>query len=132
MCRVTRKGGAVLVMAEPDYSHRIDQPQGLARLGELQTQALQQQGADPAIGLKLPTLFDQAGIKMMETGILKKLKTEALSPEDWELEWSVLESDLAGRLSPSEIASLKKFDIQSRLQGERSLFVPMHFAWGRV
>ena len=132
MRRVTCSGGAVLVMAEPDYSHRIDQPQELARLGELQTRALQQQGADPAVGLKLPALFDQAGIKLVETGILKKLKNEALSAEEWELEWSVLEYDLAGRLSPSEIASLKKFDIQSRLQGERSLFVPTHFAWGRV
>jgi len=129
---VTRTGGSVLVMAEPDYSHRIDQPQGLARLGGLQTQALQEQGADPAIGLKLPALLDQADIKLMETGILKNLKAEALSPADWELEWSVLESDLAGRLPASEIASLKEFDIQSRKQGERSLFVPTHFAWGRV
>ena len=132
MSRVTRTGGSVLVMAEPDYSHRIDQPQGLARLGGLQTQALQERGADPAIGLKLPALLDQADIKLMETGILKNLKAEALSPADWELEWSVLESDLAGRLPASEIASLKEFDIQSRKQGERSLFVPTHFAWGRV
>jgi SAM-dependent methyltransferase len=132
MKRVTRQGGALLVLAEPDYSQRIDQPQTLARLGELQTRSLQLQGADPALGAKLSALFSMAEIKLMEAGTLKRMKETRLEAQDWELEWSVLESDLEGLLPASEIAAFKQVDLQTRLNGERTLYVPTHYAWGRV
>ena len=132
MRRVTRIGGAVLVMAEPDYSQRVDTPQALVRLGELQTRSLRAQGADPAIGSKLSNLFSRAGIDLKETGTLQRMTPEELKAEDWELEWEVLASDLAGLLPATEIDDLKQIDLQARLKGQRSLFVPTHFAWGRV
>jgi len=132
MHRVTRAGGAILVMAEPDYSQRVDTPHEMVRLGELQTISLSRQGADPAIGSRMPSLFSRAGIDLIESGTLQRMSPEGLKAEDWELEWEVLESDLAGLLPDSEIASLKHIDLQSRLKGERTLFVPTHFAWGRV
>ena len=132
MHRATHPGGAILVMAEPDYSQRIDTPLEMVYLGEMQTSSLRKQGADPVIGSKLPDLFSQSGIDLIETGTLQKMDPVGLKAEDWELEWEVLESDLAGLLPASEIAALKQIDLQARLKGERTLFVPTHFAWGRV
>jgi SAM-dependent methyltransferase len=132
MGRVTRIGGDILVMAEPDYSQRMDSPQEMARLGELQTRSLRIQGADQTIGSRLPSLFSQAGINLMEIGTLQKFAPEALKAEDWELEWKVLESDLAGLLPVSEIASLKQIDLESRLKGQRTMYVPTHYAWGQA
>lgn len=132
MKRVTRPGGALLVMAEPDYSRRIDQPQSLTRLGELQTRSLHMQGADPAIGEKLSALFTEAQIDWIEAGPLERMDAGRLDAQDWELEWSILESDLAGLVSVSELTAYKQIDLQARKSGERTLFVPTHFAWGRV
>ena len=132
MHRVTRTGGAILVMAEPDYSQRIDTPHEMVHLGELQTRSLRSQGADPTIGSSLPALFSRAKINLVETGSLQRMAPEALKAEDWELEWRVLESDLAGLLPAPEMAALRQIDLESRLKGQRSLFVPTHFAWGRV
>ena len=132
MRRVTRTGGAVLVMAEPDYSRRVDSPQELVRLGQLQTLSLRKQGADPAIGAQLPVLFTQAGINLEETGLLQSSLPGDFDEQDWELEWLVLESDLAGFLSEEDLTNLKQLDRESRLKGVRRLFVPTHFAWGRV
>lgn len=132
MRRVTRTGGAVLVMAEPDYSRRVDYPHELVRLGQLQTLSLFKQGADPAIGAQLPALFTQAGIDLEETGTLQNSSLVDFNEKDWELEWQVLESDLADLLPVDEFTSLKQLDRDSRLKGVRRLFVPTHFAWGRV
>lgn len=132
MRRVTRPGGAVMLMAEPDYSHRIDLPKELEKIGIMQTKSLQTQGADPFIGVKLPFLLKQAGINLVETGILEKEKPDTWDLNAWELEWEVMESDLEGILPPSEMASLKIIDLDSRLSGKRILYVPTHFAWGRV
>jgi len=132
MRRVTRPGGGVLVMAEPDYSKRVDIPPELVCLGELQTRSLRAQGADPAIGSKLPSLFRQAGIKLIEAGSLQRMAPEKSNAEDWELEWQVLGSDLAGLLPEPELATLKQIDLRARLKGERTMHIPTHFAWGRV
>ena len=53
MYRVTRSGGVVMALAEPDYGSRIDYPQELSLLGKWQMDSLEQQGADPFIGRKL-------------------------------------------------------------------------------
>ena len=101
-------------------------------LGDLQTKSLENQGADPFIGVRLSFLFNQAGINLVETGILEKNETGTWDSNAWELEWEVIESDLKGDLPPSELASLKIIDLESRLSGKRILYVPTHFAWGRV
>jgi SAM-dependent methyltransferase len=132
MRRVTRPGGAVILMAEPDYSQRIDLPSELEILGEMQTKSLQTQGADPFIGEKLLSLLKQAGINLAETGILEKEQPGSWDANAWELEWGVLESDLEGILPLSDLESLRSIDLASRLSEQRTLYVPTHFAWGRV
>lgn len=61
MRRVTRSGGCLIAMAEPDHQARIDYPPPLDELGRLQTQSLQEQGADTAIGRKCRRYFRRQG-----------------------------------------------------------------------
>jgi SAM-dependent methyltransferase len=127
MRRVTRPGGYVLALAEPDYLQRVDRPLALAPLGRLQTESLRRQGADPGLGLRLAGLFHQAGIEIVETGPLKAQSNAA----DGEMEWAVLENDLAGLVTDEELRRWKSIDQRARAQGQRVLFIPTYFAFGR-
>lgn len=131
MKRVAKTGAHIMAFAEPDYTARVDEPRELVPLAQWQTQALRRQGADPALGARLADLFFQAGIQITETGAIQNTESEP-SPEDWEIEWAVLESDLAGFIPSDDIQSMKRLDQQTRTLGTRSLHVPTFFAWGRV
>ena len=50
MKRVTRPGGSILALAEPDYNARVDKPDELASLGRWQAESLRRQGARPGPG----------------------------------------------------------------------------------
>lgn len=131
MKRVTRPKGHILAFAEPDYSQRIDQPNELIPLGTWQTESLKRQGADPGFGARLAESFFQAGIKINETGTIQGVEKEA-SPAEWEIEWAVIESDLAGIVPDADIQNMKLLDRQARSDGKRRLHVPTYFAWGRA
>ena len=132
MGRVTKSKGYILAFAEPDYTSREDQPAQLATLGHWQTSSLIRQGADASLGGRLADLFHQAGIKIIETGTIKSRGQEALKSENWENEWAVIESDLAGIVSKEEIRKMRLLDEQARACGDRVLNVPTYFAWGQV
>jgi SAM-dependent methyltransferase len=132
MKRVTRRGGSVLAMAEPDYNARRDAPAELAVLGRLQTQALIGQGADPGLGARLAELFALAGIRVVETGAMAPPAQVAFDPAAWELEWAVLEEDLAGSLPAAQLRGYRRTDRRAWECGERRLHVPTYFAWGQV
>ena len=132
MKRVTKSGGHVLAMAEPDYTARVDKPDELAALGKLQNQSLKRQGADIGIGSRLANLFFQAGIKIIETGLIQSRQNRALSWEDGQQEWEIIESDLTGLIPPGEILRWKKMDAEARRHRTRVLNVPTYFAWGQV
>ena len=108
MKRVTRPGGHVLALAEPDYSARVDEPPELAVLGRWQAEALSKQGADPSFGGRLAEFFYQAGIELVETGAIENLSEDAFTPAEREMEWAILENDLAGSVPIEEIQRLKK------------------------
>ncbi|MEP7133830.1 MAG: class I SAM-dependent methyltransferase [Chloroflexota bacterium] len=131
MKRVTKTGGYIIAFAEPDYSHRIDQPDELIQLGKWQTESLIKQGANPALGAELAELFFQASIPILETGTIQSVENEP-SLEEWELEWAVIESDLADSASGEEVQRMKKLDQQARARGERILNVPTYFVWGQI
>jgi SAM-dependent methyltransferase len=131
MQRVTRPGGFVLALAEPDYDHRLDTPASLTPLGRWQAESLRRQGADPGIGARLADLFRQTGLQIVETGRLQADDTPALSPLQRELEWAVLEADLAGILPQQELAHLKRLDQAAWEAGQRKLHVPTYFACAR-
>jgi SAM-dependent methyltransferase len=141
MKRVTRPGGAVLALAEPDYPSRIDKPDALTPLGRWQTESLKHQGADPGVGKRLADLFGEAGIMPIETGPLSmdsysdnglQGRETIQTSTDRALEWAVLEADLAGLIPEDEIRRLKVVDEQAWERGERVLHVPTYFAWGKA
>jgi SAM-dependent methyltransferase len=131
MKRVAKADAAVIAFAEPDYTARLDEPRALAPLGRWQTESLKRQGADPGLGARLADLFFRAGIPIVETGTLQNAEREP-SASEWDVEWEVIESDLAGSVPDADLQTLKQLDQQARLRGERVLRVPTYFAWGRV
>lgn len=132
MARVTRPGGFVLALAEPDYTSRVDEPAALIPLGRWQTEALRRQGADPSLGARLADLCARAGIEVLETGTVQRSAHEALSPGEREIEWAVLESDLAGFVPDEEIQKMKLLDEQAWRRGERVLHISTYFVMGQV
>ncbi len=132
MKRVTRPGGALLAMAEPDYAGRIDYPPELVPLGKWQAESLSKQGAEPDAGRKLKSWFVSAGIVPIESGIMAGGWSGFPSPQEQEMEWSVIESDLAGTIPPAEIQRIKSVDEKAWANGERVMFVPTFYTWGRV
>ncbi|MBC8331772.1 MAG: methyltransferase domain-containing protein [Anaerolineae bacterium] len=133
MARVTRPGGVVLALAEPDYGGRIDYPPELEQLGAWQTESLKHQGADPLIGRKLSGLFHHVGFENIETGILGGQWRGAPTDDAWKSEWGVLESDIA-QTSEFSVNSdvLKQIDADAWAGGLRVLFVPTFYAIGWV
>lgn len=131
MKRVTRPGGSVLALAEPDYTSRVDEPPELRPLGRWQAESLRRQGADVGFGARLAETFFQAGIPLIETGPIQGRGNET-TPGEREMEWAVLEADLAGFVPSEDVQILKRLDGQAWANGTRVLRVPTYFAWGKV
>lgn len=132
MRRVTRRGGYVLALAEPDYGGRIDYPDELAGLGRLQTAALGRQGADPYLGRKAAALFRAAGLQFIQVGLLGGQWSAPLPHEAWESEWAMIEADLGNTVAGAELQSLRRLDAAAWQNGERILYVPTFYAWGQA
>lgn len=132
MIRVTRPGGWIIALAEPDYGGRIDRPIELAELGRLQGQALEKQGADPLMGRKLAGLFARAGLQDVLAGVMGGEWGFRELDNGWEQEWAALDSDLAGLIQPEQLAELRRIDAAAWAHGERILFVPTFYAMGQV
>lgn len=131
MQRVARPGGAILALAEPDYAGRIDYPEILKDLGRRQAEGLQRQGANPDIGRRLAGLFSQAGLGNIEVGILGAQWQIPIDPQDWRMEWKVMRNDLQGSVKEEMLAELEEFDRRAWEIGERILYLPTFYAWGR-
>jgi SAM-dependent methyltransferase len=130
MKRLTRPGGSLLALAEPDYTQRVDRPDELSTLGRWQIESLQRQGADPGLGGRLADLFKQASIPLIEAGCLRAGTEHPPAPGERELEWEVLEADLAGLVPPDELQRLELIDERAWRRGERVLYVPTYWAFG--
>ena len=130
MARVTRPQGFVLALAEPDHTARVDKPDSLAPLGRWQTEALRARGADVSFGARLADTLSRAGIEVVETGTIQRGSEAPLREQ--EMEWAVVEADLAGFVPGEEIHKMKLLDEKARARGERALHVPTYFVLGRV
>lgn len=131
MKRVTREHGHILALAEPDYEARVDKPDELKQLGEWQKESLKRQGANMSFGSQLAETFFQAGIKIHETGAIQSVEKNPTA-EEREMEWAVIEADLADSVSADEIQKMKRIDQLAWKHGERVLHVPTYFAWGQI
>lgn len=132
MKRVTRPGGSVLFLAESDYAGRLDYPDDLSPLGDLLRDGLKMDGADPYIGRRLSALLAQAGLLTVEVGIGGGQCTGPSYPDEWESVWKVLEADLKLVASQDVLGALRARDAEALQQGQRFVFVPTFYAWGRV
>jgi SAM-dependent methyltransferase len=131
MARVTRFGGAIIVAAEPDYGGRIDYPPELSSLGQGQAEALRRQGANPNIGRQLANLLIQSQLTEVETGVLGGQWKVPSPSGDWQGEWQMIQSDLQGAIPGEQLDALQVIDSQAWQSGERILYVPTFYAWGR-
>jgi len=130
MIRVTKPGGSIMALAEPDYGGRIDYPPKLAEMGKLQAQSLIDQGADPYIGRRLPEFFTTLGLIDIRYGVLGGQWTAKEFDEGYESEWMILNSDLVNKVSQKTITEYREVDYASWRQGTRILYVPTFYAWG--
>ncbi len=130
MRRVTRPGGFILALAEPDYSQRVEEPPELFLPAEWQNEALRHRGADITIGARLATLFAQADILLIESGCLAPRPRHALEAPELEAEWRTLRQDLAGSIPEETLCFFDKIEERARLHGQRYFYVPTWFAWG--
>lgn len=132
MNRVTKPGGWVLALAEPDHQRRIDYPPPLEALGHYQTQALKEQGVDISMGRKLRSLFHETGLQDVEAGLLGAEWHQKQDPSGDETEWVMLRADLESRLTIDALRDFQKADRQARQERKRILFIPTFYALGRV
>jgi hypothetical protein len=132
MARVSKSGGIVIALAEPDYQARIDYPMPLEELGQKQTESLVKQGIDPTMGRKLRGLFHQAGLKEITSGILGAQWEMAESQIIDENEWKMIQLDLGGELPPKVIDTYQIIEVRARENGNRVLFIPTFYAAGIV
>lgn len=132
MMRVTRPGGAVLALAEPDYGGRLDFPLELQRLGALQAEALITQGADACLGRRLRALLAEAGLQDVAGGVLGGEWAAPPREQDWEMEWRVLQEDLGPRLTAQEWQALRRLDRNAWGSRQRVLYVPTFYGYGFV
>jgi SAM-dependent methyltransferase len=131
MKRVTRPGGVVIALAEPDYTGRIDYPPPLDELGRLQAKALARQGIDPEMGAKLGSLFQQTGLLNVYNATLNTQDDPDPHAIDL-MEWTVLRADLASLVTEQDLAQFASLDREARQRGERILYIPTTYAIGWV
>ncbi len=126
MARVARPGGWVAALAEPDHTARIDSPAALEPLGAAQTEALRRQGADVSLGRRLAEVFAQAGLAVVETGVLTSPDGAGnQSDADSELEWKILKEDVGRSFSESEWGKFRRAEFR-RTPAGRTRFVCSH------
>lgn len=132
MVRVTKPGGWILALAEPDYGGRIDYPRELETIGQRQIQALLDQGANPYLGRTLSALFHSAQLTEIRTGLLGGEWQGSIDEDQLESEWETLAQDLSDLLPADEIERFRRIDHEAWEMGTRVLFVPTFYAIGRA
>ena len=126
MVRVCKKGGYVVALAEPDYGGWIEFPE--LELGKKHIQYLTDEKADPLMGRKLLSLFEEAGLKTYLITIAQSWNQENLR-NNIEEEWQrVLEAEL---INDREYAEIIKKELELIDQNKRMIFMPVFCAIGQ-
>jgi len=131
MRRVLRPNGSLLVFAEPDYGGRIDYPEALSVLGQWQSAALRQQGADPHAGRRLAAWLHAAGFAQIVTGLLGGEWTAEFNQAEFESEWEIIRHDVGRAVQLDRLDELQAIDKNARFSGERILYVPTFYGFGK-
>jgi SAM-dependent methyltransferase len=131
MKRVTKSQGVILALAEPDYGGRIDYPEELVSLGQLQAEALESQGADTHMGRKLRMLFAEAGLHNIHVGVLGGQWQGMPDEATLISERNTLTKDIQDRVSTEELDEFFLINQKAWQSGHRLLYVPTFYAFGR-
>lgn len=123
------EGGALLVLAEPDYGCRVDQPDGLAFLGGIFAGHIRRQGGDPCVGRRLASLLRRAGFRAQVelASFLDFPRPETNG--DWEREWRFWK-DLAG-FSEATLRRILRREKSAIARHERMVLFPVFCALAR-
>ncbi len=132
MKRVTRPGGWVLTLAEPDYGGRIDYPPEISPLGQHQEEVLLRQGCNTRVGRRLRALMNELDFEDIRVGVLGSDWEENMMEGMQNAEWQMLTHDIKDTISPDELHHLHQLDQNAWSEGSRFLFVPTFFGGGRV
>ena len=123
------EGGALLVLAEPDYGCRIDQPDGLGFLGGIFAGQIRREGGDPCVGRRLAPLLRRAGFRAQVelASILDFPRPE--TGAEWEREWRFWK-DLAG-FSEETLRRIQRREKSAIARDERMVLFPVFCALAR-
>jgi ubiquinone/menaquinone biosynthesis C-methylase UbiE len=132
MRRVTKPGGMLAALAEPDYGGRIDFPDSMSELGQWQAFALGSQGANPNVGRRLMAEFLAAGFVQVESGLMGGQWKPIFDKTAFDQEWKIIEADLQVMVSPARLQALRRMDEVAHRKGERILFVPTFYTVGKT
>lgn len=130
MRRVTKPEGAILALAEPDYGGRIDYPEDLELVGDLQAEGLRRQGADPLMGRKLRMLFTEVDLENIHVGVLGGQWHGIPDEMTIDSEIQALIRDVAGYVTDLELDEFISANQVAWSRGHRLLFVPTFYACG--
>jgi len=128
--RVLKPGGLAIAFAEPDYASRIDYPEEFQSLGDAQTKSLVDQGINSKTGRSLPSFFSGSGFTEIQYGSSGFQIPVQIINQDWESEWKMLQHDLTGIFSSTEMEQYKSDDKKSRLSGSRVSWIPTFYTIG--
>jgi SAM-dependent methyltransferase len=72
--RVLRRGGHLILAAEPDYAGMLYHPEPGVRapMADKLARGIQRAGGDPFVGRRLPALVDSAGLRVLEYGLASR------------------------------------------------------------
>jgi ubiquinone/menaquinone biosynthesis C-methylase UbiE len=121
MRRVTRVGGWIACLAEPDYGGRLDYPAS-ELWKELLLNSLS--AHDPFIGRKLRSIFYHVGLKA-EVGLQSSILSPDITNELYTLEMEKLDNLLPERNKP-KLAKLQQM-LESQNSAETFSFMPVFF-----
>jgi ubiquinone/menaquinone biosynthesis C-methylase UbiE len=130
LTRVTKKSGWVCCFAEPDYLARIDHPQELERLAEIQNKSLQKQGVNLTTGRNMLEWFAKIKLANINWGIIGSQNSPSTS-KGQDLEWNTIIKDVQEYISREELDALRIIEFESQNKGTRIMFVPTFYAYAQ-
>ncbi len=125
MARVVRRGGSVLICAEPDYGGRLDWPDFPIR--EWQIAGLRSQGANPFIGRQIRYLLAEAGLGADVSVVPSHWNAQTLY-ENYEAEWRWIAYDVGHNVDQLTFDRVKKHAWTAIEAGTRLVYVPIFYA----
>ena len=136
MRRVTRPGGSVIALAEPDYGGRIDFPPELETLASWQQASLRRQGANPLLGRRLGVVVPPGGLWSRWSqgswgrngAALRPAMRSSPSGRCCTATWRACSALVTQPAWQGEFEKLKRLDESAWQSGERVLYVPTFYA----